>query len=63
MNFDNFTVLLLNASTPQALFSARSLGRRGIRIIAADVDPHSFVFHSKYCHKGYVVPEPFSKPQ
>ena len=36
----------------------RSLGRRGITVIAADYDKHSIVFSSKYTHERVIIPDP-----
>lgn len=56
------TVLLTNGQQRKTLSAARSLGKKGIRVIVAEVtrlNPSAF---SKYCSKALVYPDPGSKP-
>jgi len=57
------TVLLTNGQQRKTLAVARSLGKRGIRVITSDetyMNPTGF---SKYCHKSLVYPNPKTYPE
>ena len=52
------TVLVTDAGRGSAVSIIRSLGRRGCRVIAADPDPGSAGFRSRYTAAGVVYPAP-----
>jgi len=56
------TVLVTDAGRGSALAIIRSLGRRGWAVVAADYDPHSLGFRSRYAHETFVYPNPDVAP-
>lgn len=56
------TVLVTDVSRGCAIAIIRSLGRAGYKVIAADGDPDSLGFKSKYVWKKLVYPSPENKP-
>ena len=56
------TVLVTDADRGSAVAIIRSLGRQGWRVIAADTNPKSLGFRSRYCHERLVYPEPATAP-
>src|SRR5260370_30529959 len=57
------TVLVTDAGRGSAIAIIRSLGRRGWRVVAADFDPRSLGFRSRYTDTGLVYPAPEISPQ
>lgn len=57
------TILVTDTSRGSAIAIIRSLGRRGWRVIAADADPKSLGFRSRFVHGSFVYPKPESAPQ
>ena len=57
------TILVTDTSRGSAISIIRSLGRRGWRVIAADADPKSLGFRSRFVHGTVVYPKPESAPQ
>lgn len=57
------TILVTDASRGSAISIIRSLGRRGWRVIAADSDPNSLGFRSRFVQGTVVYPKPESAPQ
>src|SRR5882724_9407748 len=51
-----FDALVLNARLRQSLVSVRSLGRRGLRIAAAETSSHVPAFSSRWCQQAFVFP-------
>jgi predicted ATP-grasp superfamily ATP-dependent carboligase len=60
---DKPTILITDAGRGSAIAFIRSLGRRGWRIIAADSDPHSLGFRSRYAPEHVVYPAPETAPR
>ena len=60
---DKPTVLITDAGRGSAIAFIRSLGRRGWRVIAADSDPHSLGFRSRYTWERLVYPSSESAPR
>lgn len=56
------TVLITDAGRGSALAFIRSLGRQGWRIIAADGDPYSLGFRSRYVQEKVIYPSPNAAP-
>lgn len=56
-------VLVTDASRGSAVAFIRSLGRRGWRVTAADSDPQSAGFRSKYSTDRLVYPRPMEQPE
>jgi predicted ATP-grasp superfamily ATP-dependent carboligase len=56
-------VLVTDAGRGSAITVIRSLGRKGYRVIAADADPKSLGFRSRYAHEQLVYPAPEAKPR
>lgn len=56
------TVLVTDASRGSAISVIRSLGRRGITVVAADSDPRSPGFYSRYTSRRLVYPAPDRAP-
>jgi len=48
--------LVLDASLRQSLVAVRSLGRRGLRVAAAETHDHAPAFASRWCQRGFVFP-------
>lgn len=57
------TILVTDAGRGSAISIIRSLGRRGWNVIAADADPHSPGFRSRYARQRAVYPPPDTAPQ
>jgi predicted ATP-grasp superfamily ATP-dependent carboligase len=57
------TILITDAGRGSALAFIRSLGRQGWRIIAADADPYSLGFRSRYVHEKVIYPSPHTAPR
>lgn len=53
-----FDALVLNAGLRQSLVTVRSLGRRGLRVIAADTNPEAPTFSSRWCRERVVLNAP-----
>jgi predicted ATP-grasp superfamily ATP-dependent carboligase len=56
------TVLVTDAGRGSAIAVIRSLGRAGLRVVAADHDPRSPGFRSRYTTRRLVVPDPARHP-
>src|SRR5205823_3914427 len=56
------TVLVTDAGRGSAVAFIRSLGRKGYRVIAADADPRSVGFRSRYASRAVVYPAPAASP-
>jgi predicted ATP-grasp superfamily ATP-dependent carboligase len=56
-------VLVTDAGRGSAIAIIRSLGRKGYRVIAADSDPKSLGFHSRFAHERLIYPAPERTPQ
>lgn len=63
LNGKSQTVLVTDAGRGSAIAVIRSLGRKGYHVIAADADPQSIGFYSRYAHERLVYPAPEAKPQ
>jgi predicted ATP-grasp superfamily ATP-dependent carboligase len=57
------TVLLTNAQQRKTLAVARSLGKRGVKVIIAEETRFNPAAFSKYCTKALVYPSPKRKPK
>ena len=55
-------VLVTGADQRQGLAVIRSLGRRGLTVVAAGPDPNSLGFSSRYATARWVYPSPFDHP-
>jgi predicted ATP-grasp superfamily ATP-dependent carboligase len=55
--------MVTDAGIGSAIAIIRSLGRKGWRVIAADCDPHSPGFHSRYAHEQLLYPPPETSPR
>jgi len=55
--------LVTDAGRGSAIAIIRSLGRRGWRVIAADANPRSLGFHSRYAAQTLVYPAPEDAPR
>jgi predicted ATP-grasp superfamily ATP-dependent carboligase len=56
------TILVTDAGRGSAIAFLRSLGRRGWRVVAADADPHSAGFRSRYVAVRLIHPDPATHP-
>lgn len=56
------TVLVTDANRGSAIAIIRSLGRQGWRVIAADADPRSLGFYSRYTRARVIYPTPATAP-
>jgi predicted ATP-grasp superfamily ATP-dependent carboligase len=56
------TVLVIDTDRGSAIAVIRSLGRRGWRVIAADSNPRSLGFRSRYVDQHFVYPDPSRMP-
>jgi len=56
------TLLVTDATRGSAISIIRSLGRSGWRVIAADSDPNSLGFRSRYADERIVYPAPEAGP-
>lgn len=63
LNGKSPTVLVTDAGRGSAIAVIRSLGRKAYHVIAADTDPNSIGFRSRYAHEKLVYPAPEAKPQ
>ena len=65
---ESYDILILDASCKQALTSARSLGRQGLRVaIGESVGQYRFgveppAFHSRYCARSVALPDYVGDP-
>jgi hypothetical protein len=57
------TVLVTDSGRGSALAVIRSLGSKGWRVVAADSDPRSPAFASRFCAKHLIYPDPLSAPE
>jgi predicted ATP-grasp superfamily ATP-dependent carboligase len=57
------TVLLTNGQQRKTLAAARSLGKKGIKVIAAEETSFNPTAFSKYCSKFLVYPSPKKSPE
>ena len=55
--------MVTDAGRGSAIAIIRSLGKRGWTVIAADSDPHSPGFRSRYAHEAFLYPKPEVAPQ
>ncbi|HNX39108.1 MAG TPA: ATP-grasp domain-containing protein [Methanothrix sp.] len=51
-------IFLTDASYKHTLGALRTLGKRGIHVIAGSSTPHSLSFYSKYCQERVIYPSP-----
>jgi predicted ATP-grasp superfamily ATP-dependent carboligase len=56
------TVLVTDTNRGSAIAIIRSLGRRGWRVVAADSDPRSLGFRSRYARERLLYPAPRTAP-
>ncbi|MFQ5638056.1 MAG: ATP-grasp domain-containing protein [bacterium] len=56
-------IFVSDANRGSAIAIIRSLGRKGYRVVAADSDPQSLGFKSRYVHEKVVYPAPELNPQ
>ena len=56
-------VLVTDAGRGSAISIIRSLGRRGMRVVAADADPRSPGFRSRYASERLLYPSPSEAPE
>lgn len=49
-----YDALVVDASLRQSLVSVRSLGRRGLSIVALETDRHAPAFSSRWCQRGVI---------
>jgi D-aspartate ligase len=52
------TVFFTSARSRGVLTAIRSMGRRGIEVVAGDAYKHSISFYSKYCSQSFLYPVP-----
>jgi predicted ATP-grasp superfamily ATP-dependent carboligase len=57
------TIMVTDAGIGSAIAVIRSLGRKGWRVIAADSDPHSPGFRSRYAQEQLLYPPPENSPR
>src|SRR5919206_1200952 len=57
------TILVTDAGRGSAISIIRSLGRKGWRVIAADSDPRSLGFRSRYAQERLLYPKPETAPR
>jgi predicted ATP-grasp superfamily ATP-dependent carboligase len=62
IQIQNLSVLVTDASRGSAISIIRSLGRKGIHVIAADSTCQCLGFHSRYIHETLVYPPPEFAP-
>jgi len=60
---DKPTILVTDTDRGSAVSIIRSLGRRGWRVIAADCNPKSIGFQSRYVSDHFIYPSPETSPQ
>ncbi|MFQ5603846.1 MAG: ATP-grasp domain-containing protein [bacterium] len=56
-------ILVTDSHRGSAIAIIRSLGRKGYRVVAADSNPRSLGFQSRYAREKVVYPNPESQPQ
>jgi len=56
-------ILILDANQRSALAATRSLGARGLHVVAADETRQSLAGSSKYCKETFVYPPPYQDPE
>ena len=56
-------VLISDANSPKSLTAVRSLGRRGLRVIAGHDQPHALAFASRFCAGRLLYPSPKKRPE
>jgi predicted ATP-grasp superfamily ATP-dependent carboligase len=56
-------VLVTDASRGSAIAFIRSLGRRGVEVVAGDHHPRSPGFRSRYASRRFVYPDPATAPE
>lgn len=56
-------VIVTDAGRGSAIAFIRSLGRRGMEVVAADADPRSPGFRSRYTTRSLVYPSPLEAPE
>ena len=57
------SVLVTEANLGSSVNVIRSLGRRGIKVIAGDVSRIAAGYWSKYCHSSILYPDPYYKEE
>jgi predicted ATP-grasp superfamily ATP-dependent carboligase len=57
------SVLVTDAGRGSAIAFLRSLGQKGWHVIAADSDPRSAGFRSRFAHERFLYPEPQRSPR
>jgi len=55
-------VLILDANQRSALAATRSLGAKGLHVVAADETHRTLAGSSKYCKETFAYPSPYSHP-
>lgn len=55
-------VLVLDAAQRSALAAIRSLGRRGVQVIACEADGDAIGFRSRHCSRCLISPDPRAQP-
>jgi len=60
--FTKQRILVTDAGLGSAITIIRSLGRKGWQVIAADSQPHSLGFRSRYAHERVLYPAPETAP-
>ncbi len=63
MSVDGLEVLVTGADQRQGLAVIRSLGKYGVKVLAAGIKENSFGFYSRYAAATWVYPSPFDDPQ
>jgi predicted ATP-grasp superfamily ATP-dependent carboligase len=56
-------VLVTDANSRRALAVARSLGRRGLHVVAGHDRSSALAYSSKYCRERFVYPDPKKSPE
>lgn len=56
-------VLILDGNTRCALAATRSLGRKGVHVVVADVAERTLSGASRYCGESFTYPSPASNPE
>lgn len=56
-------VLILDANQRSALAATRSLGKKGIPVVAADETLETLAGSSRYCHERFKYPSPYEDPE
>ena len=63
MNRQSLRILVTDANRGSAIAIIRSLGRKGYKVIAADSDPKSLGFRSRFAEKTLLYPAPQHSPR